>query len=103
MKKKIGTSDTWSMSHLSHRLSKTSYYIEEYWILKGARKLNWSIQKYLNLCLSDSFTQGLLCLMKLNSLVVIFAENISNLEATVHSVLIYGVTYTIPHKNITLS
>ena len=37
--------------------------------------------------------------MKLNSLVVIFVENISNLEATVHSDLIYGVTYTIPTKN----
>jgi hypothetical protein len=28
-----------------------------------------------------------------------FAENISNLEGTVHSTLIYGVTYTIPPKN----
>ena len=90
------------MSHLSHPLSKPSYYIEDCWILKGARKLNWTIQKFLNLCLSDSFTQGLLCLMKLNSLVVIFAENISVLEATVHSALIYGVTYTIPTKNYNL-
>ena len=38
MKKTIlGTSDAWSTSHLSHRPSKTVYYIVDWWIFKGLR------------------------------------------------------------------
>ena len=34
MKKMLGTSDTWSMSSLSHRTSDPAYYIEDWRILK---------------------------------------------------------------------
>ena len=31
----LGTSDAWSMSHLSHRPSEPAYYIVDWWILRA--------------------------------------------------------------------
>ena len=38
MKKEIGTSDAWSMSHLSQRPSKSAYYSEDCWIFGPVNK-----------------------------------------------------------------